>query len=103
MNKMEQIKQHFTEALQALEEFLSEEKNFGLIEQAGNVLCDAFSNGNKVISCGNGGSLCDAMHFAEELSGRFRDDRKPFSAISISDPSHISCVGNDYGFDQVFS
>ena len=59
--------------------------------------------GYKIISCGNGGSMCDAMHFAEELSGRFRNDRKALPAVSISDPSHISCVGNDYGFDQVFS
>ncbi len=103
MNKTEQIRQNFSEAQQVLEKFLSEEKNFKLIEQAGNILVEAFKNGNKVISCGNGGSMCDAMHFAEELSGRFRDNRKPFPAISISDPSHISCVGNDYGFDFIFS
>ena len=63
----------------------------------------ALKNGNKIISCGNGGSMCDAMHFAEELSGRFRNDRKGLAAISISDPSHISCVGNDYGYDAIFS
>ena len=60
-------------------------------------------NGRKIISCGNGGSLCDAMHFAEELSGRYRDNRKALPALSISDPSHMSCVGNDYGYDYVFS
>jgi len=103
MNKTEQIRQHFTEAQQALEKFLSDEKNFQLIEQAGAMLVATFKTGNKVISCGNGGSMCDAMHFAEELSGRFRDDRKALPAISISDPSHISCVGNDYGFDHIFS
>src|SRR5689334_18091585 len=103
MNKAEQIKHNFSEAKQVLEKFLSEEKNFNLIEQAGQILVTAFKNGGKVISCGNGGSMCDAMHFAEELSGRFREDRKPFPAISISDPSHLSCVGNDYGFDFVFS
>jgi D-sedoheptulose 7-phosphate isomerase len=103
MNKAEQIRKNFMEAQQSLERFLADEKNFNSIEQAGNLLVSAFKNGNKVISCGNGGSMCDAMHFAEELSGRFRDDRKPFPAISISDPSHISCVANDYGFDFVFS
>jgi D-sedoheptulose 7-phosphate isomerase len=63
----------------------------------------ALKNGNKIISCGNGGSMCDAMHFAEELSGRFRDNRRGLAAVSISDPSHITCVGNDYGFDHIFS
>ena len=67
------------------------------------LIADALKAGKKVISCGNGGSMCDAMHFAEELSGRFREDREALAAISISDPSHISCVGNDYGFDKVFS
>src|SRR5690606_24864242 len=52
---------------------------------------------------GNGGSMCDAIHFAEELTGRFRENRKPIAALSISDASHISCVGNDYGFDEIFS
>lgn len=103
MKNTDQIRQHFTEAKLVLETFSSDEKNFHLIEQAGSLLTEAFRSGHKVISCGNGGSMCDAMHFAEELSGRFRNDRKPLPAISISDPSHISCVANDYGFDQVFS
>src|SRR6185369_10137434 len=64
---------------------------------------EAFRHGNKVISCGNGGSMCDSMHFAEELSGRFRENRKALPAISVSDPSHISCVANDYGYEFVFS
>ena len=63
----------------------------------------ALKNGNKIISCGNGGSMCDAMHFAEELSGRFRNNRKGLAAVSISDTSHISCVANDFGYDFVFS
>ena len=73
------------------------------VEEAGKMLVGVFKQGNKVFSCGNGGSMCDAMHFAEELSGRFREDRKPLPAISISDPSHITCVANDYGYDKVFS
>ena len=63
----------------------------------------SIENGGKIISCGNGGSMCDAMHFAEELTGKFRDERSPIPAVSISDPSHITCVGNDYGFDAIFS
>ena len=64
---------------------------------------ESIDNGGKIISCGNGGSMCDAMHFAEELTGKFREERSPIPAVSISDPSHITCVGNDYGFDAIFS
>ena len=66
-------------------------------------MVSAINSGNKIISCGNGGSMCDAMHFAEELTGRYRDDRRAIPALSISDPSHISCVGNDYGYEFIFS
>jgi D-sedoheptulose 7-phosphate isomerase len=97
------IKQNFTEAQSILEEFAKNDANFLLIEKAGMLLDNAFKNGNKVLSCGNGGSMCDAMHFAEELSGRFRDDRIALPAICISDASHITCVGNDYGFNKIFS
>jgi D-sedoheptulose 7-phosphate isomerase len=97
------IHQNFAEATDILAKFVSGKKNFSSIEKAGELLVAAIQEGNKVISCGNGGSMCDAMHFAEELSGRFREDRQALPAISISDPSHISCVGNDYGYDFVFS
>ena len=66
-------------------------------------MTESIENGGKIISCGNGGSMCDAMHFAEELTGKFREERSPIPAVSISDPSHITCVGNDYGFDAIFS
>lgn len=97
------IKENFDEAQIALSEFAKDEKNFQLMAQAADIMIQSIKAGNKIISCGNGGSMCDAMHFAEELSGRFRDDRKALPAIAISDPSHLSCVGNDYGFDWVFS
>jgi D-sedoheptulose 7-phosphate isomerase len=97
------IHQNFAEATDILAKFVSDKKNFTAIEKAGKLLVQAFKKKNKVVSCGNGGSMCDAMHFAEELSGRFRENRKALPAISISDPSHISCVGNDYGYDFVFS
>ena len=102
MNQLLIIKS-LKEAELILYQFLSSPKNIIAIEAAGNLLCTTFKNGNKVITCGNGGSMCDAMHFAEELSGRFRNDRKSLPAISISDPAHISCVANDYGFDAIFS
>jgi len=97
------IKSHFAEAYEILAAFISDPLNFEKIELAGVIMSDSIRNGGKVISCGNGGSMCDAMHFAEELTGRYRNDRRPLAAVSISDPSHISCVGNDYGFDFIFS
>ncbi len=100
---MSSIKQHFTEAQEILAQFVANEQNFTALEQAGALMVDALKNGKKIISCGNGGSLCDAMHFAEELTGRYRDDRKPLAAIAISDVSHMACVGNDYGYEFVFS
>ena len=100
---MDAIKKHFTEAQAVLAAFIADEKNLQAIEAAGQLMVSALANGKKIISCGNGGSMCDAMHFAEELSGRYRNDRKALAAISISDPSHISCVGNDYGYDFIFS
>ena len=96
------IKQHLDEATEALKAF-NTDSNITAIHDALKIMVEALKNGNKIISCGNGGSMCDAMHFAEELSGRFRDDRKGLAAVSISDPSHISCVANDYGYEHVFS
>ena len=100
---MEKIKAHFEEAESVLKTFLSDIRNFELITQAGDLMVESIRNEGKIISCGNGGSMCDAMHFAEELSGRYRNDRRALPAISISDPSHLSCVGNDYGYEFVFS
>lgn len=73
------------------------------IERAAALLCEALANGNKIISCGNGGSLCDAMHFAEELTGRYRKNRTSLPAIAINDPAYITCVGNDFSFDEIYS
>jgi D-sedoheptulose 7-phosphate isomerase len=97
------IEQVFREAAEALEQFRSRPENLQHIAQAAELMLASLKAGGKIISCGNGGSMCDAMHFAEELSGRFRDDRPAIAALSISDPSHISCVANDFGFDYVFS
>lgn len=97
-----QIASHFSEAAEILLKFNTQE-NIDLIQKAGDVFVESLMNGGKIMSCGNGGSMCDAMHFAEELTGRYRNNRKAIPAVSISDPSHISCVSNDYGYEFVFS
>ena len=91
------------EASRVLTQFLNDPVALSKIEQASRIIAQAIQSGGKVISCGNGGSHCDAMHFAEELTGRYREDRKAIPAICISDPSHLSCVSNDYGYEFVFS
>jgi D-sedoheptulose 7-phosphate isomerase len=91
------------EAKSALDALLSNTRAIDAMTRAGEALVDGFRNGKRVFSCGNGGSMCDAMHFAEELSGRYRHDRKGLPAVAISDPGHISCVANDYGYAHVFS
>ena len=103
MTNYKEILAELQEAQKVLNDFMSSEENINNIEKVADLMADAIKNGKKIISCGNGGSHCDAMHFAEELSGRYRDNRKSLAAIAISDPSHISCVGNDYGFDYIFS
>ncbi len=97
------ILENLNEAREVLEDFISQPENIDAIEKAAALMVEAVQNGGKIISCGNGGSMTDAMHFAEELSGRFRENRPALPAISISDPSHISCVANDFSFDEVFS
>lgn len=92
-----------TEAQTGLQNLLSNYETLNQIELASLLLANVFENGGRVFSCGNGGSMCDAMHFAEELSGRFRDDRPALAAVAISDPAHMSCVSNDYSYDFVFS
>jgi D-sedoheptulose 7-phosphate isomerase len=97
------VRAALTEAQTALQNLLANGETLAQVRAAGVVLADTFKNGGRVFSCGNGGSMCDAMHFAEELSGRFRGDRPALAATSISDASHISCVSNDYGYEFIFS
>jgi D-sedoheptulose 7-phosphate isomerase len=101
MNKL--ITQSLQESQQVLADFLGNPAKIEAIEKAADVLVDALKKGNKILSCGNGGSHCDAMHFAEELSGRYRENRPALAAMAISDPSHISCVSNDFGYNYIFS
>ena len=99
----QRIEQELREAAQVLQRFLEDDQPQQAIEAAAHAMVRTIRGGGKIISCGNGGSHCDAMHFAEELSGRYRDDRRALPAIAISDVSHLSCVGNDYGYEAVFS
>jgi D-sedoheptulose 7-phosphate isomerase len=98
-----QIADHFLEAQRVLSQFIDNQSNFDNIKAAGDAMIKAIKAGGKIISCGNGGSMSDAMHFAEELTGRYRENRRPLPAIAISDPSHISCISNDYGYEFIFS
>jgi D-sedoheptulose 7-phosphate isomerase len=97
------IKHELNEAADVLRKFLSDDNNITQIGGAAKLIADAFKQGGKVLSCGNGGSHCDAMHFAEELTGRYRENRPGYPGIAISDPSHLSCVSNDFGYEFVFS
>lgn len=97
------IKNNFIEAKQLLDHFINEEKNLEKIAHAGDLLVQVFKSGGTAFSCGNGGSMCDAIHFAEELTGKFREERIALPAIAISDSGYLSCVGNDYGYDEIFA
>ncbi len=103
MDFQEAIASELKQAAQVLEKFMNNQHNLVLIEQAAKVIAYSINNGGKVISCGNGGSHCDAMHFAEELTGRYRENRRAIPALCVSDPSHISCVSNDFGYEFIFS
>jgi D-sedoheptulose 7-phosphate isomerase len=92
-----------TEARRVLDAFVTTPENIEWIESLAVLLHQRFASGHKVMICGNGGSACDAMHFAEELTGRFRKDRQPLAAIACTDFGHITCTANDYGFDHVYS
>lgn len=91
------------DARDALDALISNEKTIEAVVAAAGLMADAVDGDGKVMSCGNGGSLCDAMHFAEEMTGRYRSNRRPYAALAISDASHMACVGNDYGYEEVFS
>ena len=99
----EHVKAALVEARQALDALIAADQTQEAIVQASELMAETIRRGGKILSCGNGGSLCDSMHFAEEMTGRFRSDRPGYAAIAIADASHMSCVGNDYGYRAVFS
>ena len=103
MSGVDGVKSALAEAADSLSRLQSDSAMLERIAQAGALLADTFAAGGRAYSCGNGGSMCDAMHFAEELTGRFRDDRRGYAALAISDPGHLTCVGNDYGYERVFA
>jgi D-sedoheptulose 7-phosphate isomerase len=103
MSDVDGVRGALQEAAESLARLQADAAMLDRIAQAGALLADTFAAGGRAYSCGNGGSMCDAMHFAEELTGRFRDDRRGYAALAISDPGHLTCVGNDYGYERVFA
>lgn len=103
MELKEILKEHLQQSSDFLQDFLSNEYYLDLVEEAANQIITALNSGRKIITAGNGGSMCDAMHFAEELVGKWRDARNPIPAVAISDPSYLTCVSNDFGFSDVFA
>lgn len=97
------IKQELLQAQGVLNEFINNEENIKSIERAAEIMIECIKKGGKIIACGNGGSMSDAMHFASELTGRYRKNRPAIPALAISDPGHLSCVANDFGYENVFS
>lgn len=97
------VRQALLQARSALDDLMNNEPTLQAIERAADLLVSTFGSGGRVYSCGNGGSMSDAMHFAEELTGRFRGDRAGLPAQAISDVGHLSCVANDFGYEQVFA
>lgn len=103
MNTMDEIRRGFADAARVLDEFIQAPSTWQNLEEAGKLMVETLRAGGKILSCGNGGSMCDAMHFAEELSGRFRLNRRPLAGLALSDVSHITCVANDFGYDWIFA
>ncbi|URJ30762.1 D-sedoheptulose 7-phosphate isomerase [Candidatus Blochmannia vicinus (nom. nud.)] len=93
----------FNATIKMMKIFIHEKHNIHAVESAAKLIANTFKTGGKVLSCGNGGSHCNAMHFSEELTGRYRNNRVGYAAIAISDPSYLSCVSNDFGYEYVFS
>jgi len=100
---LQDIKSELLATAQLLRTFINKPENLKQIDAAARLMASSIAEGGKIIACGNGGSHCDAMHFAEELTGRYRMNRRPLPAMAISDPAHLSCVSNDFSFGEVFS
>lgn len=103
MELLNNIHQSLLDAQETLKEFINNPDNITVIAETASLIRDVFENQGKVFTCGNGGSLCDAVHFAEECTGKFREDRPPLPAIALSDAGHITCTANDYGFEEIFA
>lgn len=103
MELIHTIQQSLLDAQNTLNQFINDPKNIKVIADTASLIRDVFESQGKVFTCGNGGSLCDAVHFAEECTGKFREDRAPLPAIALSDAGHITCTANDYGFAEIFA
>jgi D-sedoheptulose 7-phosphate isomerase len=97
------VRASFDEALATLQAFLAAPDSMPAVQRFVRAAADTLRRGNKLLACGNGGSMCDAMHFAEEWTGRFRGNRDALPAVAFSDPSQLTCIANDFGFDEVFA
>jgi D-sedoheptulose 7-phosphate isomerase len=100
---VERITAALKQGAEAAARLMADRAALAEIAAAGAALARGLGEGRSVFACGNGGSMCDAMHFAEELSGRFRDDRRPLPVMAISDPGHLTCTANDFGYAEVFA
>ncbi len=98
-----ELKKSFETAANLTNDFIKNEENILQTVNISELIARTFQNGGKILICGNGGSATDAMHFAEEFTGKFRKNRKALPVIALTDPSHITCVGNDFGFEEIFS
>ena len=103
MDILHSIRDALLEAQDVLDRFIRNPENIATIAETAEMMQDVFERQGRIFTCGNGGSLCDAVHFAEECTGRFRDDRRPLPAIALSDAGHITCTANDFGFAEVFA
>ena len=103
MHKILTARSHFKETFSILSHVIDDEQFLDSVDLASSIIATSIEKGKKIISCGNGGSMCDAMHFAEELTGKYKDDRPSYPAIALSDPSAMTCISNDFGFEYVFA
>jgi D-sedoheptulose 7-phosphate isomerase len=103
INAEKELLRNFKAAAETLENSMRDQSLMTAIANFANLATETLKNGNNIFVCGNGGSHCDAMHFAEELTGRYRINRRPLGALALGDASHMTCVGNDYGFEHIFS
>ena len=103
MDTSQSIRRSFDEAATTLQAFLESPDGLDGVQRFAQAAADTLKQGKKLLSCGNGGSMCDAMHFAEEWTGRFRGNRDALPAIAFSDPSQLTCIANDFGYDEVFA
>jgi D-sedoheptulose 7-phosphate isomerase len=103
MAREDPIRAGFDEAAATLRAFLDDASCLEGVRRFAQAAAETLRAGKKLLACGNGGSMCDAMHFAEEWTGRFRRDRAALPALAFSDPSQLTCIANDFGYEEVFS